>query len=251
MNRRTVIFGVVGLIVVALIVAVGLGYAYLTGGTSQASGTITAPTLASSSSNTSSTSQRRFSVDSSKSKVSFTLTEDLFGKPNTVVGTTNQVAADIQVDVDHPANSQIGAIRINARTLATDSTMRDGMMRRAILNSSDAKYEFITFAPTAITGLPDKVATGQSYTFQIAGNLTVKDVTKPVTFNVTAQLIGDAAAHLDGSATATVKRADFNLQIPSVPSVANVSDEVKLQIDFVAPEVSGTGAATPAATKTS
>lgn len=246
MNRRTVIFGIGGLILVALIAAVGLGLVYLNGGSSQASGTITAPTLAASGA-----TQRHFSVDSSRSKVSFTLTEDLFGKPNTVVGSTNQVAADIQVDVDHPANSQIGALRINARTLATDSNMRDQMMRRAILNSSENKYEYITFAPTAITGLPDKVVAGQSYTFQVAGNLTVKDVTKPVTFNVTAQLVGDATAHLDGSATATVKRADFNLQIPSVPTVANVSDEVKLQIDFVAPEVSGTGAATPAATKAS
>jgi hypothetical protein len=39
---------------------------------------------------------------------------------------------------------------------------------------------------------------------------------------------------LVGSATTTVLRRDFNLQIPDVPSVANVSDEVILQINFVA-----------------
>ena len=33
------------------------------------------------------------------------------------------------------------------------------------------------------------------------------------------------------------KRSDYNLQIPSVPFVANVSDDVVLTIDFVAQAV--------------
>src|SRR5215813_12325376 len=124
MNRK-VVFAVIALLVlVALIGAAGLGILWLGGATGQASGAISAPTVAAA---TNSATQRRFSIDVSKSKVSFTLTEDLFGKPNTVVGTTNQVAVDILVDADHPANSQIGTIRVNARTLVTDSNMRDGM----------------------------------------------------------------------------------------------------------------------------
>jgi polyisoprenoid-binding protein YceI len=57
-------------------------------------------------------------------------------------------------------------------------------------------------------------------------------VTRPVTFNVTAQ--GLSASQITGTATALVKRSDFNLTIPSVPDVANVGEEVTLQIDFVA-----------------
>jgi hypothetical protein len=43
-----------------------------------------------------------------------------------------------------------------------------------------------------------------------------------------------SASQIAGTATATVKRSDFNLTIPSVPNVANVGEEVTLQIDFVA-----------------
>jgi len=37
-----------------------------------------------------------------------------------------------------------------------------------------------------------------------------------------------------GRATATVRRADFGLTIPSVPQVAGVSEDVLLEFDFTA-----------------
>ncbi|MBX3055144.1 MAG: hypothetical protein KF770_01610 [Anaerolineae bacterium] len=43
-----------------------------------------------------------------------------------------------------------------------------------------------------------------------------------------------SATQLTGTATATVSRGDYGLQIPSVPNVANVEEEVELIIDFVA-----------------
>ena len=61
-----------------------------------------------------------FNITPEQSQVSFTLTEELRGQPTTVVGTTDQVAGQIAVDFANPANSQVGEIRINARTLATD-----------------------------------------------------------------------------------------------------------------------------------
>jgi hypothetical protein len=39
---------------------------------------------------------------------------------------------------------------------------------------------------------------------------------------------------LEGSASASVSRGDYGLQIPSLPHVANVDEDVKLYIDFVA-----------------
>lgn len=39
---------------------------------------------------------------------------------------------------------------------------------------------------------------------------------------------------ITGTATAVVNRADYGLQIPSVPNVANVEEEVELYIDFTA-----------------
>jgi len=108
------------------------------------------------------------------------------------------------------------------------------MMRGEILHSSDSNFEFIVFKPTSITGLPDKVTPGQEITFKVLGDLTVQNVTKPVTFEVKAKLVTDTQEHLEGSASAVVKRADFGLDIPKVPSVADVTDEVKLDINFKA-----------------
>jgi polyisoprenoid-binding protein YceI len=175
----------------------------------------------------------RISVD--ESTVSFKITEELFGQPKEVVGTTNQVAGDILIDTSTPANSEIGVIRINVRTLKTDNENRNRAIRARILQSADDQYQFSQFTPTAVTGLPSSVAIGQEITFQITGNLQVRDVTKPVTFDVTARLA--SADRLEGKAVAKVTRGQFNLEIPNAPGVANVSDDVTLEIDFVANRV--------------
>jgi polyisoprenoid-binding protein YceI len=150
------------------------------------------------------------------------------------VGKTNQIAGDILIDPSSPGKSTVGGIRINARSLATDNEMRNRMIRSQILQSSQDKFEFIQFVPTSITGLPDKITAGQSVNLKITGDLTIRDVTKPVTFDTAVTLVSDTAEHLEGSASTIVKRADFNLEIPKVPSVADVTEEVKLDIDFKA-----------------
>jgi hypothetical protein len=43
-----------------------------------------------------------------------------------------------------------------------------------------------------------------------------------------------SANELRGIATSTVRRADWNLNIPDVPFVAGVRDTVRLELDFVA-----------------
>ncbi len=172
-----------------------------------------------------------YRIETSGSEVSFTLTEDLRGQPTTVVGKTDQVAGDIFVDFATPANSKIGVIRINARTLATDQEFRNRAIRSEILESASDNYQFIEFTPTSITGLPDTVAVGSTINFKVIGDLKIRDITQTVTFDVSVTAGEDK---LEGSATTTVTRAQYNLQIPNAPGVANVSDEVTLDIKFVA-----------------
>ncbi|MEO8610231.1 MAG: YceI family protein [Chloroflexota bacterium] len=176
-----------------------------------------------------------FRIVPDNSKVQFMLTETLNGQPTTPTGVTNQVAGDILVDFNTPANSKVGTIRIDARSLTTDSEFRNRAIRAQILQSSKDEYEFIDFTPTAVSGLPAQITIGQAVTFQITGDLKVRDITNSVTFDVTATVA--AEDRLEGTATTQVTRAMYNLQIPNAPGVANVSDEVKLQIDFVATKV--------------
>jgi polyisoprenoid-binding protein YceI len=175
-----------------------------------------------------------YRIATSGSQVSFTLTELLRGVPNTVVGTTDQIAGDIFVDFATPANSKVGIININARTLVTDQEFRNSAIRGKILESASDKYQFITFTPTSITGLPDKVEVGSTIKFKVVGDLKIRDIIKSVTFDVSVTAAADS---LTGSATTQVTRDMYNLQIPNAPGVADVSNDVTLDIKFTAPKV--------------
>ena len=164
------------------------------------------------------------------SKASFTIDEVLRGQPNTVVGTTDQVAGQVALDPSDPTGAQIGTIQVDARTLATDDNFRNRAIKNQILDTNN--YEYITFTPTAMTGLPDQVSFGTSYTFKIVGDLTIKDVTKEVSFNATVTSVD--ASRLEGSANATILYKDFGIAIPQVRQVASVADDVTLEIAFVA-----------------
>jgi len=171
-----------------------------------------------------------FQIVPDQSQISFSIYEELAGQPKTVVGTTSQVAGQLALDAEDLSQTQVGVIQVNARALTTDNDRRNGAIRNFILNTD--QYELITFTPQSITGLSGAAQPGQSFTFQMSGDLTIRDVTQSVTFTVTAE--GASASQITGTATATVNRSDFNLDIPSVPNVANVGEEVTLQIDFVA-----------------
>jgi polyisoprenoid-binding protein YceI len=170
-----------------------------------------------------------YQISQEESEVRFNIFEELRGAPKDVIGVSDQVAGEAAVDLADLSTAQLGVIQINARTLVTDEDRRNQAIRNRILNTD--QYEFITFTPTQVSGLSGSAAPGQAFTFQVAGDLTIRDITQPVAFEVTATL--ESPGRITGTATTTISRADYNLLIPDVPFVANVSDEVKLEIDFV------------------
>ncbi len=222
-----------------------LGYVWVIGGSGEASREISAPTLSveeaapNDASAAEETAQEAgdpvlYRIDSTQSEVRFILDEVLRGVPTTVVGRTNEIAGDIVIDFANPANSQLGQIVINVRTLMTDNEFRNRALRSEILESSrnEYEYEFADFTPTELIGLPESIEIGQTYSFQIVGELRVRNITNTVTFDATVTL--ESRDRISGSATTTVTRADYNLTIPNVRGVADVSNEVILEIDFVA-----------------
>ncbi len=174
--------------------------------------------------------QLLFQIVPDQSEARFQLSEVLRGEPKTVIGTTKDIAGQLAISPKDLSTTQVGKIQINARTLTTDDDRRNRAIRNFILNTNS--YELIQFEPTSITGLSGSAGLNQPYSFEIAGNLTIRDVTKPVVFKATAK--AESADRLVGNASTVIKRSDYNLNIPNVPFVANVSDEVTLQLDFVA-----------------
>lgn len=264
MTLKPVTAAFVALILLGLGAGAGvLGYVYFVGGSGEASTAITAPTLSAAATldapalatenallreqlafpstqstplgETSVSEKIIFRIVPDDSQVSFMLEEDLRGSRTVVRGITNQVAGDILVDFAQPSASQVGIIRINMRTLATDTELRNRAIRSNILRTSQADFEFSEFVPTALNGLPDSVAVGDTLTFQVTGDFGLVGLTRPITFDVTMTLVSDT--RIEGEAVAQVLRSDYGLQIPSVPGVANVSDEVELTLNFVAEAV--------------
>lgn len=160
----------------------------------------------------------------------FFIDEELRGDPVRVVAESTEVVGLVEIDTEDLANSRVGTILINARVFQTDNSFRDRAIRGPILDS-DA-FEFIEFAPTAVEGLSGPGAVGDTLSFTITGDLTIKETTLPATFEVEATLT--AEDRLEGTAGTTVDRTAYGLNIPSAPGVANVSESVDLELEFVA-----------------
>lgn len=174
-----------------------------------------------------------FKIVSAESEASFTLEEDLRGVRTTVIGSTSEVGGNIMVDLANPAASSIGAIVINARTLETDNSFRNRALRSQILRSAQDEHEFIVFEPRELSNWSaDSVAVGDRQTFDVTGDLTVAGVTRSVTFAAAVTL--ESETQISGSASVNLLHADFGLVIPDVRSVANVTDDVDLILEFVA-----------------
>lgn len=171
-----------------------------------------------------------YAIVPEQSLVRFELDEDLRGNRITVVGSTDQVSGQMAFDFADLSSTQVGIIQINARTLVTDNNFRNRAINNEILDTGE--FEFITFEPSSVEGLPDSIGIGEAAIFSIVGTLTIRDISQEVTFDVTATAA--SANQIIGNASTVIALEDYDINIPSVPSVANVEEEVELYIDFIA-----------------
>lgn len=171
-----------------------------------------------------------FELAQTESEVRFTIKETLRGEPTIVVGRTDKLAAQLIVDFNDPSSAQVGVIQVNARSLATNIENRNRAIRNQILDTDE--YELITFTPTELIALPASASIGDSFDFQILGDLSIRHIARQVSFDTTITV--ESLSRLVGLASATIFRADFELVIPQVPQVAGVEEDVLLEIDFVA-----------------
>lgn len=237
----------IGLFVLAVLGS-AFAYVWFSGGSGEPSTELTTPPIASASTSTSpeetSTSVAEetttvpdlgepFVIQADQSEATFTLDEVLRGDPNTVVGVTSEVAGQFVFDPSDPGSASFSPILINVRTFETGSGTRDRAIRGPIiLNSASDDFELITFDVTTIEGLVGPVAVGETVEFALIGDLTIKGTTQEARFDVSATLVDEDI--VQGIATSEVLRSDFEIGIPSVASVAEVTDEVALQLTFVA-----------------
>ena len=172
----------------------------------------------------------RYSVVPEGSEVRYRVREQLVGLsfPNDAVGATSVVEGTIHLDAQGrlvPAGSRI---TVDLRTLRSDEPRRDNYVRRNTLETE--RFPTVVFAPTEVRGLTVPLPESGSVPFELLGDLTVKEVTRRVTWSTTATFDG---ARVVVRARTAFRFGDFGLRVPRVSVVLSVDDDIKLEADLV------------------
>lgn len=154
--------------------------------------------------------------------------------PSDAVGSTREVRGALVFAADGAILRAQSGFEVDMRTLRTDSGMRDRTVGNQVLQTG--RFPTATFVPIEARGLAWPLPASDEVAFELVGELTVREVTRPVTWQVVARRAGD---EISGLATATFKLEDFQLEIPQVMSVLSVEDTVRLELDFRARLVGG------------
>lgn len=175
---------------------------------------------------------RTFRIVPEQSSVSYSVGEVFFNENNRfnlAVGKTQQVNGEVFLNFTHPEQSTVGTITIDISKFASDSSRRDNAIRGRWLESS--RFPLATFVPTQVSGLSADVQAGQTLDLQITGDLTVRETTRPVTFNVQVKLENDV---LQGSANTEFLMSDFGVTPPDIAGMLKAEDKVIVDFTFVA-----------------
>ena len=143
-------------------------------------------------------------------------------------GETSEVVGRIVFDADGAIFADESSIVIQAGTLKTDNDRRDRYVREQTLQT--AMYPEIIFRPTSAEGLPSPLSEASGEVeFTLSGDLTIRDQTRPVTWDVTAEFGGS----ITGLAVIDIDFEQFGMDKPSVAVVVSVGDTIRLELDFV------------------
>ena len=148
--------------------------------------------------------------------------------PSDAVGTTTGVSGAIVIQPDGQIVAAESRFAVDLTTLATDSSRRDDYIHRNTLETGT--YPEAVFVPTAAAGLPSPLPGSGPVAFQLSGDLTIHGVTRLVTWEVTAEIAGQA---LSGTATTSITFTEFGMTLPRVGPVLSVEDLIALQLDFI------------------
>lgn len=157
------------------------------------------------------------------------MTEQLVGRsfPNDAVGATQKVSGAIILGPDGVISPDASRIVVNVYDLTSDEGRRDNYLRNSSLQS--ARYPEVVFLPRAITGLSWPLPASGEASFQLVGDMTIRGMTKPATWDVTLTFRGEETA---GLATTSFQFGYFNMAVPRVVVVLSVEDNIRLELEF-------------------
>ena len=175
---------------------------------------MTAPTV---------TTPTTWKIDPTHSTIEFSAKHMMF---TTVKGRFADFEGSVSGNQASPAGASVN-VTINAASIDTRTEQRDGHLRSGDFLDVE-KFPTITFKSTKITGSKEH--------FTLTGDLTIRDVTKPVSLDVTYEGQGTdpwGGTRAGFSATGKLDRREFGLTWNQALEAGGVlvSNEIKLHID--------------------
>ena len=184
---------------------------------------------------------RTFTIVPEESEASYAVGEEFFSEAvsrlgvviglTETVGSTNEVEGEFELDLDEAFPLISSHFTVNIRSLTSDQSRRDERIQEQGLESN--KFPIAEFVATAIEDFPDAYSEGEEISFKLSGDLTIREITTPVTFDMTATLDGDTIV---GNASAIILMSDFGFAPPSIANFFTVEDETLIQLVFTAKE---------------
>jgi polyisoprenoid-binding protein YceI len=168
-----------------------------------------------------------YTLDPTHTRIGFMARHAMVTK---VRGSFNEFEGTATVDGDHPANSSV-RVTIDAASIDTRNTQRDEHLRTNDFLALE-QYPQITFVSTDIRQADET-------TFEVSGNLTIKDVTNRITVpfqfeGASQDPYGNQRIGFEGSVT--ISRKDYGITWNTALETGGVlvSDKVVLEFEISA-----------------
>ena len=170
-----------------------------------------------------STLSGRYAIDPTHSRIGFVARHAMVTK---VRGSFNDFEGSGYFDAENPADSEL-TLTIQAASIDTRNADRDGHLRSNDFFDME-NYPEITFASTEIEQV-------DAENYRVAGDLTIKGVTKPVTVDfeyagVAVDPFGNQRIGLEG--TTTVNRKDWGVSWNTALEAGGVLVSEKVTLEF-------------------
>jgi len=146
-----------------------------------------------------------------ESEFGYRVEEVLFGVNTTAAGRSNQITGELVV-----AGSAVesASFTVDVASITSDEDRRDNQFRGRIMEVEE--FPEASFALTEPIDVGTVPAAGEQVTASATGDLTLHGVTRPVTFDLTAE-VGDGRIGVLGSIPVTF--ADYAIENPSTSGI--------------------------------
>jgi len=162
-------------------------------------------------------------------KMSYRVSEQFVGInfPSDAVGESQTVAGTLVIAPDGSINSSLSKLTVDLRTFKSEQDQRDNYLRTRTFETE--KFPQAEFVPRRVQGLPNPFPTMGQAGFQLTGDMTIKGVTKEVTWNGVATFTKEQVA---GRALMNFTFATFGLTKPAIGRLLSVDDKIQLELVF-------------------